>query len=38
VTLEGVVANSLDHTKALMAARSAGLSFAVVDHLRVETS
>jgi len=36
VTLEGVVATSLDHAKALMAARSAGLSFAVVDHLRVE--
>lgn len=38
VTLEGVVATSLDRAKADMAARSAGLSFGVVDNLRVERS
>ena len=36
VTLEGVVATSMDRTKAEMAARFAGLSFAVIDNLRVE--
>jgi hyperosmotically inducible protein len=38
VTLEGVVATSLDRAKAEMAARTAGLSFGVVDNLRVERS
>lgn len=36
VTLEGVVANAMDRTRAEMAARSAGLSFSVVNNLRVE--
>jgi hyperosmotically inducible periplasmic protein len=36
VTLEGVVANSFDRTKANMDALHAGLSFSVVDHLKVE--
>ncbi len=36
VTLEGVVANSFDKTKANMDALHAGLSFSVVDHLQVE--
>lgn len=36
VTLEGVVANTMDRTKAEMAARFAGLSFSVVNNLRVE--
>jgi len=36
VTLEGVVANNMDKTKAKMAALNAGLSFSVVDNLRVE--
>ena len=35
VTLEGVVATTLDRTKADLAARGAGLSFSVVDNLRV---
>ena len=35
VTLEGVVATTLDRTKADMAARGTGLSFSVVDNLRV---
>ena len=38
VTLEGVVATELDRTKAEMAARGTGLSFSVVDNLRVENS
>jgi hyperosmotically inducible protein len=38
VTLEGVVASTLDRTKAEMAALHTGLSFAVVDHLQVERS
>jgi osmotically-inducible protein OsmY len=37
VTLEGVVASTLDRTKADMAARGTGLSFSVVDNLRVES-
>jgi len=36
VTLEGVVATTMDKTKARMAALSAGLSFSVVDNLRIE--
>ena len=36
VTLEGVVASTMDRTKAEMAALHAGLSFSVVDNLRVE--
>ena len=36
VTLEGVVASTMDRTKAGMAALHAGLSFSVVDHLQVE--
>jgi hyperosmotically inducible protein len=36
VTLEGVVASTMDRTKAEMAALHAGLSFSVVDHLQVE--
>ena len=36
VTLEGVVANSMDKTKANMDALRAGLSFSVVDHLQIE--
>jgi osmotically-inducible protein OsmY len=38
VTLEGVVSSTLDRTKADIAARTTGLSFAVVDNLRVERS
>lgn len=38
VTLEGVVATPMDRAKAEIAARSAGLSFAVVDNLRVESA
>jgi hyperosmotically inducible protein len=38
VTLEGVVARTMDRIKAVMAARGAGLSFSVVDNLRVERS
>ncbi len=38
VTLEGVVASTMDRTKAEMAARLAGLSFSVVDNLRIEKS
>jgi hyperosmotically inducible protein len=38
VALEGVVATPLDRAKAEIAARSTGLSFAVVDNLRVERS
>ena len=38
VSLEGVVANAMDRTMAEMAARRAGLSFAVVDDLRVVAS
>ena len=38
VTLEGVVARTMDRIKAVMAARGAGLSFSVVDNLRVEKS
>jgi len=38
VTLVGVVATNMDKIKANMAARSAGLSFSVVDNLRVEKS
>lgn len=37
VTLEGVVATTLDRTKADMAARGTGLSFSVVDNLQVES-
>jgi hyperosmotically inducible protein len=36
VTLEGAVATKLDSAKAEMAARTAGLSFAVVNNLRVD--
>lgn len=36
VTLEGVVANQLDRVKAEMAARFAGLSFSVVNNLRLD--
>ena len=36
VTLEGVVANAMDRTKAEMAARFAGLSFSIFNNLRVE--
>lgn len=36
VTLEGVVATQLDRTKAEMAARLAGLSFSVVNNLRLD--
>jgi hyperosmotically inducible protein len=36
VTLEGAVATLLDRTKAEMAARLAGLSFSVVNNLRVD--
>jgi len=38
VTLEGVVASTMDRTKAEMAALGTGLSFSVVDHLQVEKS
>jgi hyperosmotically inducible protein len=38
VTLEGVVATTMDRTKAEMAALHTGLSFSVVDHLQVEKS
>ncbi len=38
VTLEGMVATTMDRTKAAMSARGAGLSFSVVDNLRVERS
>jgi hyperosmotically inducible protein len=38
VTLEGVVANTMDRTKADLAARGVGLSFSVVDNLRIEKS
>jgi hyperosmotically inducible protein len=38
VTLEGVVASTMDRTRAAMAARGAGLSFSVVDNLRVDRS
>jgi hyperosmotically inducible protein len=38
VTLEGVVASNMDRTKAEMAARRTGLSFSVVDNLRVVKS
>jgi hyperosmotically inducible protein len=38
VTLKGIVATPLDRAKAEMAARSARLSFAVVDNLRLERS
>jgi hyperosmotically inducible protein len=38
VTLDGVVANSFDRTRAMMAARTAGLSFSVTNNLRVERS
>jgi hyperosmotically inducible protein len=38
VTLEGVVATTMDRAKAAMSARGAGLSFSVVDNLRVERS
>jgi hyperosmotically inducible protein len=38
VTLEGVVASTLDRTRAYMAANSVGLSFSVTDNLRVERS
>ena len=38
VTLEGVVASAMDKTKANMAALGAGLSFSVVDNLRVVKS
>ena len=38
VTLEGVVANDMDKIKANMDALHAGLSFSVVDNLRVEKS
>ena len=36
VTLEGVVASTMDRTKAEMAARMAGLSFAIVNNLQIE--
>jgi len=38
VTLEGVVATAMDRTRAAMAARGVGLSFSVVDNLRIEKS
>ena len=38
VTLEGVVASTIDRTKANMDALHAGLSFSVVDHLQIEKS
>ena len=38
VTLEGVVATTLDRTKAEMAARLAGTSFSVTNNLRIERS
>jgi len=38
VTLEGVVANQMDRIRAEMAARGTGLSFGVVDNLRVVNS
>ena len=38
VTLEGVVASTMDRTKAEMAARLAGLSFSVVDNLQIVKS
>ena len=38
VTLDGVVASTMDRTKAEMAARMAGISFAFVDNLQVEKS
>jgi hyperosmotically inducible protein len=38
VTLEGVVANGMDKIKANMDALHAGLSFSVVNNLRVETA
>lgn len=38
VTLEGAVASKLDRAKAELAARSTGLSFSVVDNLRVLSS
>lgn len=38
VTLEGAVATTLDRTKADMAARGTGLSFSVIDNLRVVNS
>jgi len=38
VTLEGVVASGMDKTKANMDARGAGLSFSVIDNLRVENA
>ena len=38
VTLEGAVANKLDSVKAEMAARTTGLSFSVVNNLRVDRS
>ena len=38
VTLEGVVANGMDKIKANMDARRAGLSFSVIDNLRVENA
>ena len=38
VALEGAVATKLDSAKAEMAARTAGLSFAVVNNLRVDRS
>jgi hyperosmotically inducible protein len=38
VTLDGVVATTNDRVKAEMAARMAGISFAVVDNLQVERS
>jgi hyperosmotically inducible protein len=38
VTLEGVVASNIDRTKAELVALQTGLSFSVVDNLRVEKS
>ena len=38
VVLEGVVATPLDRTKAEMAARFAGISFSVVNNLRLDRS
>jgi hyperosmotically inducible periplasmic protein len=38
VTLVGAVATNMDRTKALLAARTAGLSFSVVDKLQVTKS
>ena len=38
VTLEGVVASTMDRTKAEMAALHAGLSFSVVNNLQIEKS